>query len=102
MGLSFSRVAVRLLLCRAAALVVLCAVASADGAVKTNGAPAFVFSTHGIRLAELLRDLGANCGIPVVVSARIDGSFIGRIDAMPPEMAFDHLANLYRLAWYYD
>ncbi|MEA3118822.1 MAG: type secretion protein [Paraburkholderia sp.] len=102
MGLSFCRAGVRLLLCRAAALVVLCAVASADGAVKTNGAPAFVFSTHGIRLAELLRDLGANYGIPVVVSARIDGSFIGRIDAMPPEMAFDHLANLYRLAWYYD
>ncbi len=46
--------------------------------------------------------MGANYGVPVVVSPRVDGAFIGRIDAMPFERALDSLASLYRLAWYYD
>ncbi|PTB18613.1 EscC/YscC/HrcC family type III secretion system outer membrane ring protein [Trinickia symbiotica] len=76
--------------------------AGAEAAIRTNGAPAFVFSTHGAKLAAVVRDMGANYGVPVLVSPRVDGAFIGRVDAMPFERALDSLARLYRLAWYYD
>ncbi len=76
--------------------------ACAHAAIRTNGAPAFIFSTHGAKLASVVRDMGANYGVPVVVSPRVDGAFIGRIDAMRFERALDSLASLYRLAWYYD
>jgi type III secretion protein C len=76
--------------------------ADARAAIRTNGAPAFVFSTHGAKLASVVRDMGASYDVPVVVSPRVDCPFIGRIDAMPFERALDSLASLYRLAWYYD
>lgn len=75
---------------------------AAHAAIPTHGAPAFFFSTRGARLAEVLRDLGANYGVPIVVSPRVDGSFIGHLDARSPGEALDQLASLYQLAWYYD
>lgn len=88
---------------RCFAVAVLCATqADAHATIRTNGAPAFIFSTHGTKLAAVVRDMGANYGVPVVVSPRVDGAFIGRIEAMPFERALDSLASLYRLAWYYD
>lgn len=87
---------------RRLATVTLCAATTAYGAIPIQNAHPFVFSTHGAKLASVLRDLGANYRVPVIVSTRIDGAFIGRIDAAPLERTLDQLANLYGLAWYYD
>ncbi|MBV4465828.1 EscC/YscC/HrcC family type III secretion system outer membrane ring protein [Pseudomonas sp. SWRI79] len=75
---------------------------SATGAIPTNGAPAFFLATRGTKLADVLRDLGANYRLPVVVSPLVGEAFIGSLHDMEPEQALEHLAQLYQLAWYYD
>ncbi|WP_080492278.1 EscC/YscC/HrcC family type III secretion system outer membrane ring protein [Burkholderia ubonensis] len=70
--------------------------------IPTQGVAPFFLSTRGMKLADVLRDLGANYRTPVVVSPQIDGSFIGSVEARTPEAALDRLARLYQLAWYYD
>lgn len=75
---------------------------NASGAIPTNGASNFFLHTRGAKLADVLRDLGANYRVPVIVSAQIDGSFIGRLDDRTPELTLERLAKLYQLAWYYD
>ncbi len=72
------------------------------GALPVNGAASFFLSTRGTKLADVLRDLGANYRIPVVVSQQIDSSFIGTLNGATPDIALDQLARLYQLAWYYD
>jgi type III secretion protein C len=70
--------------------------------VPTQGAAPFFLSTRGTRLADVLRDLGANYRLPVVVSKQVDGTFIGTLSGSMPEAVLDQLARLYHLAWYYD
>ncbi|MCO2278088.1 EscC/YscC/HrcC family type III secretion system outer membrane ring protein [Pseudomonas aeruginosa] len=84
--------------------VVCCALSlpSATAGTSWDEAPEFYFSTRGSKLAKVLRDLGAHQGIPVIVSSRVDDAFIGSLNGMRPEQAFDHLAKLHQLAWYYD
>lgn len=65
-------------------------------------AQAFYLSTRGSKLANVLRDLGAHQGLPVIVSQRIDDSFIGSLNGISPQEAFDRLAKLHHLAWYFD
>lgn len=62
----------------------------------------FYLSTRGSKLAHVLRDLGAHQGIPVIVSQKIDDSFVGSLNGLRPEQAFDRLATLHHLAWYFD
>ncbi|KVX92759.1 EscC/YscC/HrcC family type III secretion system outer membrane ring protein [Burkholderia ubonensis] len=70
--------------------------------IPTDGMAPFFLSTRGTKLSDVLRDLGANYRVPVVVSPQIDGSFIGSVDGGTPEEALDRIARLYQLAWYYD
>lgn len=62
----------------------------------------FFLSSRGSKLTNVLLDLGANYGVPVVVSSQIDEPFIGVIQNLSPAKALDHLARQYKLAWYYD
>ncbi|WP_226382865.1 MULTISPECIES: EscC/YscC/HrcC family type III secretion system outer membrane ring protein [Burkholderia] len=88
---------------RALAAATLAASASAWAApMPTHGAAPFFLATRGAKLADVLRDLGANYRVPVIVSEQVDGAFIGTLDGGPPEAALDRLARLYQLAWYYD
>jgi type III secretion protein C len=70
--------------------------------IPSQGIAPFFLSTRGMKLSDVLRDLGANYRTPVVVSPQVDGAFIGTVDARTPEAALDQLARLYQLAWYYD
>ncbi|MBK5415417.1 EscC/YscC/HrcC family type III secretion system outer membrane ring protein [Pseudomonas sp. TH31] len=83
-------------------LAVLGIALTAQGAIAPKGAAAFFLNTRGAKLADVLRDLGANYGVPVIVSPQIGESFIGRLDGQTPEQVLEHLAQLYQLAWYYD
>ncbi|WP_414925738.1 EscC/YscC/HrcC family type III secretion system outer membrane ring protein [Pseudomonas zeae] len=62
----------------------------------------FFLDTRGAKLADVLRDVGANFKLPVAVSPLINESFIGHLDAKTPEQALERLAQLYSLTWYYD
>ncbi|KWN58205.1 outer membrane secretin SsaC [Burkholderia ubonensis] len=70
--------------------------------IPTGGATPFFLATRGAKLADVLRDLGANYRVPVVVSGQVDGSFIGTLNNATPEAALDQLARLHQLAWYFD
>ncbi|NWD64126.1 EscC/YscC/HrcC family type III secretion system outer membrane ring protein [Pseudomonas sp. IPO3774] len=83
----------------ASCIVWLSAVAVSASAEETQ---AFYLSTRGSKLAHVLRDLGAHQGVPVIVSQKIDDSFIGSLNGVSPEQAFDRLAMLHHLAWYFD
>ncbi|AAQ60267.1 MULTISPECIES: EscC/YscC/HrcC family type III secretion system outer membrane ring protein [Chromobacterium] len=76
--------------------------AQAFAAIPWQSSAPFFLSTRGSKLADVLRDLGANYSVPVVVSKQVDEPFIGAIRSMPPEQALDQLARLHKLAWYYD
>ena len=62
----------------------------------------YVLSTRGSKLASVLSELGANHGIPVIVSPQVDDAFVGTLRPMPPGQALDLLAKQYQLAWYHD
>lgn len=76
--------------------------ACASTKLPTHGAADFFVDTRGAKLADVLRDMGANYQLPVTVSPSINDSFIGHLDAKSPEQALERLAQLYPLAWYYD
>lgn len=76
--------------------------ACATTKMPTRGAADFFLDTRGAKLADVLRDMGANYRLPVIVSPAITDSFIGHLDAKSPEQALEQLAQLYPLAWYYD
>lgn len=69
--------------------------------IPWNGPP-FVLSTRGAKLADVLRDLGANYSIPVVVSNQVEDAYVGTLNHKKPEEALNQLARLYKLIWYYD
>lgn len=71
-------------------------------AIPWQGEQGFFFASKGSRLADLLRDLGANYGVPVIVSEQIDEPFIGSVPSVKPAEALDRLARMHKLAWYYD
>jgi len=75
---------------------------AAQAAFDTGATAPFFYSTRGVKLADLLRDLGANYQLSVVLSKDIDAVFIGSIENLGLEAALDHLARLHRLAWYFD
>ncbi|MCC7006993.1 MAG: EscC/YscC/HrcC family type III secretion system outer membrane ring protein [Ottowia sp.] len=62
----------------------------------------FTLMTRGTKLDSVLRELGANYGIPVVVSNKVTDVYIGSLDNISPQEALDRLARLHKLAWYYN
>lgn len=66
-----------------------------------RGQPFFV-SSRNTPLASVLKDLGANYGLPVVVSPRITEAYAGTLQDTPPGRALAELARLYQLLPYYD
>ncbi|ALP43070.1 EscC/YscC/HrcC family type III secretion system outer membrane ring protein [Aeromonas schubertii] len=69
--------------------------------IPWRGAPYFV-SSQNTPLASVLRDLGANSGLPVVVSPRITEAYAGELQDQPRGRVLSELARLYQLLPYYD
>ncbi|HFS5794028.1 TPA: EscC/YscC/HrcC family type III secretion system outer membrane ring protein [Citrobacter werkmanii] len=70
-------------------------------ALDWKGAPFFVM-THGMPVSELLKNFGANYGVPVITSPLIHDVFIGRFEKASPDKQLDMLGRTYNLVWYYD
>ncbi|AXE30564.1 EscC/YscC/HrcC family type III secretion system outer membrane ring protein [Chromobacterium phragmitis] len=69
--------------------------------IPWRGAP-FFLSSNDTSLAAALKDLGANYGLPVVVSPKIDARYAGRLRDVPRGSALAELTRLYQLLPYYD
>ncbi|BET80095.1 EscC/YscC/HrcC family type III secretion system outer membrane ring protein [Edwardsiella anguillarum] len=85
-------------------LLLLCGGFSASSLAQPipwRGAPFFV-SSQSATLASVLRDLGANSGVPVVVSPRITESYAGELRDTPRGTILAELSRLYQLLPYYD
>lgn len=85
-----------------AAILVMLGPPSAMAEVAWQDSTPYVLSTRGSKLAVVLGELGANHGIPVIVSARVDDRFVGTLRPMRPGQALDLLSRQYQLAWYHD
>lgn len=64
--------------------------------------PAFTVSTRGMKVDAMLKDFGANYGVPVIVSPEVNDTFVGTMAEKSPTQVLDQLAQLYNLAWYFD
>ena len=62
----------------------------------------FTLVTKGMRLDNVIRELGAYNSIPVVVSPRITEMYVGSLRQVSTAYALDHLARLHKLSWYYN
>lgn len=69
--------------------------------IPWRGSPYFV-SSQNTSLASVLRDLGANSGLPVVVSPRITEAYAGSLQDQPRGRVLEELSRLYQLLPYYD
>lgn len=88
----------RLSLLIAGSLIALTATAKP---IPWEGQP-FFFSSRNTPLASVLKSLGANYGIPVVVSAKITEPYAGALQDSSQGKALAELAQLYQLMPYYD
>lgn len=64
--------------------------------------PSFFIYTNGIPLQKLLKEIGVNYGIPVVVSPDITDTFSGELKDKTPHEMLDQLSTQYNLTWYFD
>lgn len=62
----------------------------------------FFVSSQNSPLTSVLKALGANSGLPVIVSPRITESYIGELQDIPPGHVLAELSRLYQLLPYYD
>lgn len=69
--------------------------------IPWRGAPYFI-SSQNTPLSSVLRDLGANSGLPVVVSPRITEAYAGELQDQPRGRVLSELTRLYQLLSYYD
>lgn len=69
--------------------------------IAWRGQPFFV-SSRNTPLASVLKDLGANYGLPVVVSPKITDAYAGTLQDTPPGRALAELSRLYQLLPYFD
>lgn len=69
--------------------------------IPWQGEP-FFLSSKGTALGAVLRDLGANYGLAVVVSDKINATYIGTVNDRPAGHALAELSRLYQLQPYYD
>ncbi|WP_199153191.1 EscC/YscC/HrcC family type III secretion system outer membrane ring protein [Chromobacterium sp. ASV23] len=87
-----------------APILIAAALASAGAAAQPipwRGQPFFV-SSRNTPLASVLKDLGANYGLPVVVSPKITEAYAGALRDQPKGKALAELSRLYQLLPYYD
>jgi type III secretion protein C len=75
--------------------------AHAAVSIPWNGPPYFI-TTRGAKVAEVLKGMGANYSIPVMVSPEVEDHFVGTIRNTPPDMILERFAQLFNLATYYD
>lgn len=66
-----------------------------------KGEPWFLYS-RGVPIKDVLKDLGANYHIPVVVSESIKDVFVGEITGQAPSQVLNRLERLFNLISYYD
>jgi type III secretion protein C len=64
--------------------------------------PEFSVLSRGMKVSALLKEFGSNYGVPVIVSADVNDTFVGTSVGSQPEQVLDQLARLYNLAWYFD
>ncbi len=69
--------------------------------IPWNGAPYFI-ATRGAKVAEVLKSMGANYGIPVIVSPEVEDYFVGTIRNTQPDLILERFVQLFNLATYYD
>ncbi len=69
--------------------------------IPWKGPPYFI-STRGAKVAETLQDIGANYGVPIIVSAQVDDYFTGTVRNEMPDAILRRFAQLFNLATYYD
>ncbi|WP_032940803.1 EscC/YscC/HrcC family type III secretion system outer membrane ring protein [Citrobacter youngae] len=82
-------------------LALLSVQATCAATLNWKGPPFFVM-THGMPVSALLKDFGANYGIPVITSPLINDVFIGRFEQSTPDKQLEMLARTYNLVWYFD
>ncbi len=66
-----------------------------------NGSPYFI-TTRGAKVADVLKGIGANYGVPIIVSPEVTDSFVGTIRNAAPDEIIERFAQLFSLATYYD
>lgn len=69
--------------------------------IQWRGEPYFI-SSRSVSLASVLKDLGANSSVPVVVSALINDNYAGELRDEPRGHVLSELARLYQLQPYFD
>jgi type III secretion protein C len=84
-----------------AAITLIVALPALAQPIPWHGEPFFV-SSRGNPLASVLKDLGANYGLPVVVRPQINERYAGVLQDHPAGNALRELSRLYQLMPYYD
>lgn len=69
--------------------------------IQWRGAPFFIASQN-TSLTSVLKDLGANYGLPVIVSPQITEAYVGELQDSPKGKILTELSRLYQLMPYYD
>ncbi|VWD64742.1 type III secretion system protein [Burkholderia lata] len=79
----------------------LIACAASAHSIPWDGQPFFV-SSRSTALATVFKSLGANYGLPVVVSPKITETYVGELQDSPRGKVLAKLIQLYQLMPYYD
>ncbi len=82
-------------------LAMLLAFGLAQARIPWKGAPYFI-TTRGAKVADVLKDIGVNYGVPVIVSSKVDDHFVGTIRNEMPDAILERFIQLFNLATYYD
>ncbi|MCX8565931.1 MAG: type III secretion protein C [Glomeribacter sp. 1016415] len=82
-------------------LAMLLAFGSVQARIQWKGEPYFI-TTRGAKVADVLKDIGANYGVPVIVSPKVNDHFVGTIRNEMPDAIIERFTQLFNLATYYD
>ncbi len=62
----------------------------------------YFITTRGAKVADVLKGIGANYSVPIIVSPEVTDSFVGTIRNAAPDEIIERFAQLFSLATYYD
>ena len=62
----------------------------------------FFIQSRGISVKKLLIEFGSSYHVPVIISEKINGVFVGSIKGKTSVQILDQLSRTFNLAWYYD
>ncbi|WP_370576606.1 EscC/YscC/HrcC family type III secretion system outer membrane ring protein [Mycoavidus sp. B2-EB] len=82
-------------------LAMMLAFGSVQARIPWRGDPYFI-TTRGAKVADVLKDLGANYGVPVIVSPKVNDHFVGTVRNEMPDVIIERFTQLFNLATYYD